>query len=69
MIYEPDSHNLTRREPEGVTALETEFAAHAVTVLPNLEFPTYAYVDAQALNALSVQQTGENEVADPEGAV
>lgn len=67
VIYEPDSHNLIRREPEGVTALETEFAAHAVTVLPNLEFPTYAYVDAQALNALSVQQTGENEVADPEG--
>nr|WP_154892483.1 YwqG family protein [Paenibacillus xylanexedens] len=69
VIYEPDSHNLTRREPEGVTALETEFAAHAVTVLPNLEFPTYAYVDAQALNALSVQQTGENEVADPEGGL
>ncbi|MGR6542533.1 YwqG family protein [Paenibacillus tundrae] len=68
VIFEPDARHLVKREPEGNTALEqAEFVGHAVTVLPNLEFPTYAYVDSKALSAAAVtqpdvQQEGEADV-------
>ncbi|WP_440117541.1 DUF1963 domain-containing protein [Paenibacillus sp. QZ-Y1] len=64
VIFEPDAHNLKRRTPDGDTALdEADFVAHSVTVLPNLEFPTYAYIDSQELNALADSQSNEkNEV-------
>ncbi|MFB8372762.1 DUF1963 domain-containing protein [Paenibacillus taichungensis] len=59
VIYEPDAHNLIRREPDGETALgEDDFVAHSVTVLPNLEFPTYAYIDSLALNAIAAPLSG-----------
>ncbi|MEO2260484.1 YwqG family protein [Paenibacillus amylolyticus] len=64
VIFEPSSHNLIRREPEGDTTLDgAPFVAHSVTVLPNLEFPTYAYIDAAALNELSpaLLETDETE--------
>jgi uncharacterized protein YwqG len=62
VIFEPSAHNLTRREPEGDTALDgAPFVAHSVTVLPNLEFPTYAYIDANALNELSPPRLGIDE--------
>lgn len=53
VIYEPSTHNLVKREPDGVTALGGEpTVAHAVTILPNLEVPTYAYIDVAALNEM-----------------
>nr|WP_145403339.1 YwqG family protein [Paenibacillus xylanexedens] len=51
VIYEPSTHHLVRREPERDTALGGEpTVAHSVTVLPNLEVPTYPYIDGAALN-------------------
>lgn len=64
VIYEPSSHNLVKREPDGATALGGEpTTAHAVTVLPNLEVPTYAYIDAAALNELDAAAEREGGAA------
>lgn len=64
VIYEPNTQDLNRRTPEGKTALDTEFKPHCVTVLPNLELPTYAYVDTQALNALAVPSSGQDDAGE-----
>ncbi|MCM3131177.1 YwqG family protein [Paenibacillus polysaccharolyticus] len=67
VIYEPSTYNLVRREPDGATALGGEpTIAHSVTVLPNLELPTHAYIDAAAL----AEQVNISEaVPDDERAV
>ncbi|WP_434752372.1 DUF1963 domain-containing protein [Paenibacillus amylolyticus] len=71
VIYEPSTNNLVKREPDGVTALGGESTvAHSVTVLPNLEVPTYAYVDAAALNERDDVLTTESEEGSaPEGSL
>ncbi|MDP9701812.1 YwqG family protein [Paenibacillus polysaccharolyticus] len=67
VIYEPSTYNLVKREPDGATALGGEpTIAHSVTVLPNLELPTYAYIDAAALDE---QGKASEAVSNSKGAL